>query len=557
MAENEKTKGKLLFNTSCIDEKGCGSSDALHVYEHPDQVKAHCYSCKGNWYDLDTDTMTPAEKKWEPKKGGVKDVNWVLENSTQMAIPDRNIPEDIVKEFEVRVGLDPATGEIDRHYYPMHKGGKVVGYQCRVLDGKKFFNIGNTTDIDLGGQHRSSAGGKMLIITEGYLDAMAATAMLRARHKNYRVITLPMGTSLKAFKLNLEYLETFDNVFLALDQDKAGQKCEEDIIDLLPAGSVRVLRFSENDPSDMWNAGKELEFFNALFASQSVRPDGIVGIDDIFDEAIKPVEWGLSWPWKTLTEATYGYRRAEIYGFGAGSGCGKTEGFKEIIDHVIHVHKIPAGVIFLEEAAAVTARTLAGKVANKRFHVPDANWTAEEIQEGVANLKGKLYFYNHKGGKDWKYVKSIIKYMVHNLGIKDIFLDHLTALVAHENDEYKALNRIMEEMSSLAHELNCTIFYISHLRKASGTPHEEGGHVSADQFKGSGAIVFWSNFLFGYERNQQADDEDERNTTTFRILKDRNTGLGTGLTFKLRYDHKTGRWEEWTEPKGDFGEDIL
>jgi hypothetical protein len=63
--------------------------------------------------------------------------------------------------------------------------------------------------------------------------------------------------------------------------------------------------------------------------------------------------------------------------------------------------------------------------------------------------------------------------------------------------------------SSLCQELDCTIFYVSHLRKASGTPHE-----------------------------------DERNTTTLRVLKDRNTGLATGVTFKLKYHHTTGRWME-------------
>ena len=167
-----------------------------------------------------------------------------------------------------------------------------------------------------------------------------------------------------------------------------------------------------------------------------------------------------------------------------------------------------------------------------------------------------MYLYNHFGSKNWENIKSKIKYMVLSLGIKDIFLDHLTAMVAQEADEYKALNRIMEEMASLTQELDCTIFYISHLRKASGTPHEEGGHVSADQFKGSGAIVFWSNFLFGYERNQIADDPAERNTTTFRVLKDRNTGLATGCTFKLWYDHPTGRWREKMEEDG-IDEDVL
>ena len=127
--------------------------------------------------------------------------------------------------------------------------------------------------------------------------------------------------------------------------------------------------------------------------------------------------------------------------------------------------------------------------------------------------------------------------------------------MALEEDEYRALNRIMEELSSLCEELECNIFYISHLRKANGTPHEEGGQVSADQFKGSGAIVFWSHFLFGLERNQQAEDIDERNTTTFRVLKDRNTGLSTGLTFKMLYQHKTGRWHEIN--REDFDDDDI
>lgn len=47
--------------------------------------------------------------------------------------------------------------------------------------------------------------------------------------------------------------------------------------------------------------------------------------------------------------------------------------------------------------------------------------------------------------------------------------------------------------------------------------------------------------MFGLERNQQADDEYERQVTTFRILKDRYTGRATGNTLRLAYDQETGR----------------
>ncbi len=142
--------------------------------------------------------------------------------------------------------------------------------------------------------------------------------------------------------------------------------------------------------------------------------------------------------------------------------------------------------------------------------------------------------------------------MVNGLGIRDIFLDHLTALVAQEPDEYKAMNRIMEELSSLSEELDCTIYFISHLRKSnSGRTHEEGARVTQDDFRGSAAIGFWSHYLFAYERDTQSEDPIERNTTIFRILKDRYTGLSTGTTFKLFYNHDTGRWDEIRDPIDD------
>lgn len=549
-----------MFKTSCISES-CSSSDGLQLYQEDGKIRGHCFVCKASFFDIDLENMKEIKPtKHMEQQAPRRTVQWVLENSTERSIDNRALPLDILKEYGIRVGIDPATGEIDRHFYPIYTGetGDLVGYKERKVTDKSFVIHGTGKGAGLFGQKRAGSGGKMLIVTEGELDAVAATVMLRQRNKNYRVVSLPNGASAKAIADNIEWIETFENVFLALDQDPVGIQCASDIADILTPGKVKLMKFSEKDPCDMLMSGKSSEFFNAVFNAQEYRPDGIVGVDDIFDEAIKPVEWGLSWPWESLTKATYGYRRAEIYGFGAGSGCGKTEGFKEIIDHVIHHHHLPAGVIFLEEPVAKTLKVLAGKRFNKRFHIPDGDWTVDELVEGINGLRGKVYLYNHFGSKSWENIKSKIKYMVRSLGIKDIFLDHLTALVAQEADEYKALNKIMEEMASLVQELDCTIFYISHLRKAQGTPHEEGGHVSADQFKGSGAIVFWSNFLFGYERNQQAEDDMEKNTTLFRVLKDRNTGLSTGLRFNLLYDHKTGRMREFKpeERQQDYG-DVL
>ena len=60
-------------------------------------------------------------------------------------------------------------------------------------------------------------------------------------------------------------------------------------------------------------------------------------------------------------------------------------------------------------------------------------------------------------------------------------------------------------------------------------------------FYGASAIGFWSHFMFGLERDQQSDDPDKQNLTTFRCLKDRYTGGATGKVIHYNYDHHEGR----------------
>jgi twinkle protein len=64
-------------------------------------------------------------------------------------------------------------------------------------------------------------------------------------------------------------------------------------------------------------------------------------------------------------------------------------------------------------------------------------------------------------------------------------------------------------------------------------------------FKGSRSIGFWSYFMFGLERDQQAEDVMESRKTTFRILKDRYTGQATGKCIDLGYIPETGRIVPW------------
>lgn len=54
--------------------------------------------------------------------------------------------------------------------------------------------------------------------------------------------------------------------------------------------------------------------------------------------------------------------------------------------------------------------------------------------------------------------------------------------------------------------------------------------------------------MFALERDQQAATEATRQTTVFRVLKDRYTGRSTGELFYIGYDYDTGMLYETDAP---------
>jgi twinkle protein len=73
--------------------------------------------------------------------------------------------------------------------------------------------------------------------------------------------------------------------------------------------------------------------------------------------------------------------------------------------------------------------------------------------------------------------------------------------------------------------------------------HENGIEVSLSHLRGSQAIAQISDCVIALERNQQADDDEEANTTHMRVLKSRYTG-DVGMASHLLYNKKTGRLKE-------------
>jgi twinkle protein len=133
----------------------------------------------------------------------------------------------------------------------------------------------------------------------------------------------------KQIQKNLDKLLKFDEVILMFDMDEPGQQAAVQCATLFPPGRCKIARLSMKDPNELHLAGKSDEIITAKFNAKAYRPDGIVTMGELRDRVMRPPEQGLPWWDERLTKLTYGRRLGETYGFGAGTGVGKTDWFTE------------------------------------------------------------------------------------------------------------------------------------------------------------------------------------------------------------------------------------
>ena len=519
----------------------CGSSDAGgrysdgHLYCH----KCRHYEPASGDHKGPSGSTTPTERK--TVKGPA-----LIEGGEAVALVKRKLSAETCKKWGYVVGtLGDKNVQIANY---RNADGQVVAQKVRFAN-KDFTVRGDLKEaLPLYGQWLWRDGGKMLVVTEGEIDALTVSQL---QDLKWPVVSVPNGAqgAAKAVGKALEWLLKFDSVVFMFDNDEPGRAAAKECAAILPPGRAKIASLPLKDASDMLQAGRGGEVISAMWGAKDCRPDGVVSLKDIREKVMAKPETGLPWCLPALNKHTFGRRYGELYALGAGTGVGKTDFLTQQMAFDVVDLKQRIGVFSFEQQPAETGKRIAGKVANLRFHIPDGGWTDKQLASALDTVDENVYLYDHFGVCDYDVVEASIRYMVHAYGIRIFYLDHLTAFAAGADDERKELERIMGALGGLVKELNIMLTFVSHLATPEGKSHEEGGRVTIRHFKGARAIGYWSVFMFGMERDQQSEDKAERTTTTFRVLKDRYTGNSTGEVFYLGYDRDTGRLYETGAPE--------
>jgi twinkle protein len=441
--------------------------------------------------------------------------------------------------------------------YPYFRAGENVPcfFKIRGKESKTFRSTGDSEGIMMFGQQAiEGKRSKRVIVVEGENDAIAARQGLKSKEQyDEHVVSLSggAGSVRKDLQASYTFLDSYDEIILAFDADEQGRKATADMCDVF-AGKIKVMQFDPaigKDANDYVMAGKTDELKRLMWDAKPFTPEGVLSSSDLWERLSRERPESLGdYPWPPLNKLTYGFRPTELVTICAGSGLGKSSILREIVMHIKQTTDNKIGCLFMEESVERTAEGFMGVDLSFPIHLPTS-----PVKYGDAAYKDS---FDRTFGDDQLFIMdasfdtgatvdqvvSRVRFMAKAMDCKVIILDHISILVSggQYGDERRALDEIMTKLRTLTQDTGIVLFAVSHLKRPDGKGHEEGAVTSVAQLRGSASIAQLSDFVIGLERNGQAEDETERNTTHIRVLKNRFSGI-TGPAGHLLYSADTGR----------------
>jgi twinkle protein len=524
---------EVLVKGPCPDA-ACGSSDACATYSDGHQF---CFSCNSYFA---ASGVGVANSDTPQSTGGM------LHGIRYVDLHKRGLRAATLRAFGYGVSECGSDGTVQ--VAPYHdESGAVVAQKIRTHD-KGFFVLGSLKTATLFGQSRWRHGGKMVVVTEGEIDAMSVSQAMGGR---WPVVSIPNGASgaVKAIKNNLEWLSSYDSVILWFDNDEPGRAALKGCLAVLPPGKLKIV----TSPGDCKDANDVLVKVGAeavarlVWDAPTYRPDGIVNGRELSIQSLRvadPPQWVPPLP--ELVKVIRGLYKSQLVILTAGTGVGKSTTSREWLRQAV-LDGLTVGAVFLEESMDLTAKALIAldnsvplvDVLDNPDVLPLEQW-----DQSYARLfqHGRYFSYDHFGSLAAENLLSKLEYLAVSCGCQIIFLDHISIAVSGlslADDERRIIDKLMTDLRSLCERTGVMVVAVSHLRKTAsgGAGFEDGAQISLDALRGSGSLKQLADIVIALERDQQGDTSD---VSTIRVLKCRRTGK-TGMAGQVRYDVKTGR----------------
>lgn len=440
--------------------------------------------------------------------GNLKDFNL---NFTYEYLPWRNVSKETMAFYDVKTKIDEEGKPISIGFqYPNQN------FKIRNLDTKEFYTIKDKPPEGLFGRDKFSAGqSRYVTITEGELDALSLCQALSVGNPLAGSPVVSVQSAVTAGRdcaVDRAWLNSFERIYLAFDADEPGRRARDAVAKLFDPSKVFVVKFTKRkDPNEFLVAGESEGLKRIWWNSRQYLPENILSSFNEFEVVLgAPRKLGVPYPFKFLTDMTYGIRTGETVLITAREKVGKTELMHFIEHQLLKRTNDNVGSFFLEESPQRHLHALAGIELSQPVQLPDSGCSDAEILSAIHRVVGRderLHLYTHFGSDDPVVFLDTIRFLATARSCRYILVDHISVIISGNssiNDERKQLDYLSTKLEMLAKELDIAIIIVSHV-------NDEG------QTRGSRWLTKMFDITISAERDLMSPDPVERSTLKLSV----------------------------------------
>lgn len=577
--------GVFVKHTSCSK---CGSSDGLAVYQ---DSSVHCFVCgytkpSEEYVDSSQESSVKSQSVQlvqSKSKGEVK-VNQTVQSTkpaiTQEEVQEikdvtstkcnsfRGIRDDVTTYFGVRHSFND-EGEVQEQYYPCTQEGALVGFKVRGVP-KSFHSTGRTgADCELFGAFRFNRGGKYLLVVEGELDMLSAYQMLKdyreSKGSDYETAVVSPTTgaqSVKQIASNYKFLDSFENIILCMDNDKAGQEAIDKLLPVMPKGKVKIMEMRFKDPNEYLLKGESKKFIQDFYNAKAKVPAGVLASDQLYDLMMSQIGMPRL-PFPRFMGSLNDFFRGgiptgHIINIAAATSLGKTTLVNELIYYWIFNSPYRVGIVSMELNSGQYTEALLSRHINRKLALiesdeekleflsrPDVQEKAHELLKDT-NGDPRFYLLDNRDASVQE-IQDTIEELVISCGCRVIVIDVLQDIIASLPNEEQEM--FLKWSKSMIKSHNIIMIYVNHTRK---TKSGENAADDESSIHGSSSIIKSASVNIMLKRDKMSPCEYTRNKTEILVHKNRVYGI-TGPAGAVYYDNETHtlhNFEEWMREHG-------
>lgn len=207
---------------------------------------------------------------------------------------------------------------------------------------------------------------------------------------------------------------------------------------------------------------------------------GAIPVAELISRSLEQVDYMIQHPgripgvesgFKPFDDATCGFLPGDMSIIGARPSVGKTSLAMNIAEHLSVDKKIPVGVISLEmKAQMLINRMMCSRAKVSLFRMMRGYMNGDEMKRitssAVAIKNAELYIDDERG-QTLLQVRSKIRRMVQEHGVKIVFLDYLQLLTTGKRNSSRAheVGEVSNGLKNIAGELNIPMVVLSQLNR--------------------------------------------------------------------------------------------